>query len=91
MHNYKQLATVLAVLMLTACAATKEGNVPEDTGFLRAPDLLKPGKPGQAGQPGQPGVGRPGKPAPRGTAPGKSGPHKPSLRKSGPRKSGPRG
>ncbi len=50
MHNYKQLATVLAVLMLTACAATKEGNVPEDTGFLRAPDLLKPGKPGQAEQ-----------------------------------------
>lgn len=45
MHNYKQLATVLAVLMLTACAATKEGNVPEDTGFLRAP---RPAETGQA-------------------------------------------
>lgn len=50
MRNYKQLTTVLMVLLLTACATTKQGVVPEDTGFLRAPDLLKPGKPGQAEQ-----------------------------------------
>ena len=50
MRIYKQLATVLIVPLLTACAATKQGAVPEDTGFLRAPDLLKPGKPGQAEQ-----------------------------------------
>lgn len=50
MCNYKQLTTVLVVMLLTACAATKGDAVSENTGFLRAPDLLKPGKPGQAEQ-----------------------------------------
>jgi hypothetical protein len=48
MKACRQLLTVVMITLLTACAATKQGAVPEDTGFLRSPELLKPGKPGQA-------------------------------------------
>jgi hypothetical protein len=45
---HKRILMVLVITGLTACATTKEGAVPEHTGFLRAPQLLTAGKPGQA-------------------------------------------
>lgn len=48
MKATRQLLLAVCVLTLTACASTKQGTAPEDTGFLHDPDLLKPGKPGQA-------------------------------------------
>lgn len=50
MRHMTNMLLLLIVTGLTACATTKEGQVPEHTGFLRAPGLLKPGKPGQAQQ-----------------------------------------
>ena len=50
MRNLVNMVFVFIVVAMAGCAATKEGQVPEHTGFLRAPELLKPGKPGQAQQ-----------------------------------------
>jgi hypothetical protein len=50
MHPCKKLFVVLIGILLTACASTREGAVPEHTGFLRAPQLMTAGKPGQAQQ-----------------------------------------
>ena len=46
----KSVFVLLTIALLGACATTKEGNVPEHTGFLRAPQLMTAGKPGQAQQ-----------------------------------------
>lgn len=46
----KSIVAMLTITLLGACAATKEGEVPEHTGFLRAPQLMTTGKPGQAQQ-----------------------------------------
>jgi len=46
----KSIFVILTVMLLGACATTKEGEVLGHTGFLRAPQLLAAGKPGQAQQ-----------------------------------------
>ena len=46
----KSIFIILTVMLLGACATTKEGEVLGHTGFLRAPQLLAAGKPGQAQQ-----------------------------------------
>ena len=48
--HLKKMLLVLMITLLTACASTREGAVPEHTGFLRAPQLMTAGKPGQAQQ-----------------------------------------
>ena len=46
----KSIVIILTIMLLGACATTKEGKAPEHTGFLRAPQLMTAGKPGQAQQ-----------------------------------------
>ena len=48
MNFIKITLTVTIVIMLTACTSTREGEMPGQTGFLRAPELLKTEKSQQA-------------------------------------------